>query len=165
MPAVRISSALLLAMVLSANAAAGDTCALLSQPDAAAALGQPVTRMTPAGPERDDDSGGQLSYCTYAGSKAAIVLSVVEFASAADARKQLSANLVKDRLDEEDAKVTEEPGIGEKCFWGVSENGASFTFLKGSRVVSLGLGGAAGTQASGRKDALRRAALSVAGKL
>ncbi|MEO8224742.1 MAG: hypothetical protein ABI661_08030 [Gammaproteobacteria bacterium] len=165
MSTVRNSSAVVLGLFLSANALAADTCALLSRPDAAAVLGQPVTTVIPAGPERDDDSGGQLSYCTYAASKAAIVLSVVEFATAAEARKQLSANLVKERMDEEDAKVTEEPGIGEKSFWGVSEHGASFTFLKGSRVVSLGLGGAAGAQAAGRKDALRRAALSVAGKL
>ena len=152
--------------ILSTNAFPGDLCSIISRTDAASLLEQPVTAVTPSGPQRDEDSGGMLSFCTYLSSNAAVVVSIVEFATAAEARKQLNANLVKERMDADDAEVTEEPGIGEQSFWGISANGASYTFVKGSRVVGIGLGGE-GFAAMGlsRKDALRRAALAVASKL
>jgi hypothetical protein len=153
--------------ILSIRAFAGDSCSLISPTDAASLLGQPITAVTPFGPQPDEDSGGLFSFCRYLSSNAAVVVSVVEFASAAEARKQLNANLVKEHMESEDAKVTEEPGIGEQSFWDISADGASYTFVKGSRIVGIGLGGEgiAADKALSRKDALRRAALAVASKL
>ena len=164
----RISFYLVVAAIgiFSTTAFAGDSCSLISRTDAATLLEKPVTAVTPSGPQRDEDSGGLLSYCTYLSSNAAVVVSVIEFASAAEARKQLNANLVKERMDADDAEVTEEPGIGEQSFWGISSNGASYTFFKGNHVVGIGLGGEGVVDKwLSRKDALRRVALDVAAKL
>jgi hypothetical protein len=151
--------------VVSTNAFAEDPCGLLDRSDVASLLGQPVIAAVSAGPEQDEDSGGRLSYCTYRASTDAMVVSVVEFASAAEARKQLSANLVEERMDADDAKVSEEPGIGERCFWGSSSNGVSITFVKGTRVAGIAMGGEGVANPLSRKAALRDAALAVASKL
>ncbi|TCV82911.1 hypothetical protein [Sulfurirhabdus autotrophica] len=150
-------------MLAVSTASAADRCALLSKSDTAALLGQPVAAVVPAGPQRDEDSSGQLTYCTYRGASLALVLSVVEFNAEAEARKQLSVNLVRDRMDAADAKVTEEPGLGDKAFFGTSANGVMYTFLKKNKVVGIALGGAKASAAS--KVPLRAAALSIAAKL
>ena len=165
MPRNLIPAFALVAGALALEVHAADVCALLSAADAARLLGRPVSAVTPAGPQRDDDSGGKLSYCTYRSSDAAFVVSVVEFSSPEQARKQLDANLVKDRMAADGAQVSEEAGVGEKAFWGASEKGASLIFLKKNSVVGLGLGGAGVTQPASRKQALRDAASGVAAKL
>ena len=146
------------------TATAADPCSLLSQSDATTLLAQPVTQVTPAGPQRDEDSGSQLSYCTYRATATAVIVSVVEFSSAAEAQKQLTKNLVQERMDAEDAKISEEPGLGEKSFYAVSTEGAMFVFLKKNKVVGVAIGGKPG-QAAASKDALRRAAQAVVSKV
>lgn len=145
---------------------AGDVCVLLSRADAAGLLGQPVVAVSPAGPAPDEDSGGRLSYCTWRAAGAAAVLSIVEFGSAAEAAKQLNEHWVTSRMDADDGKVAAEGGIGDKAYWAVSSEAASYTFLKGARVVQIGVGGAADAQRpKERKDALRTLAQSLAKKL
>ena len=104
-----------------------------------------------------------MSYCTYRATATAVIVSVVEFSSAAEAQKQLTKNLVQERMRAEDAKISEEPGVGEKSFYGVSTRGAMFVFLKKNKVVGVGIGGKPG-QALASKEALRSAAQAVASK-
>jgi hypothetical protein len=146
-------------------ARAADPCALLSRSDAAALLGAPVAGVTPAGPERDEESGGQLTFCTWRAANAALVVSIVEFATPADARKQLNANLVQDQKEGQDAKLVEEPGIGERSFWGETPKSAMMTFLKNNKVAGIAIGGAVSGPPAGRKAALRKAALGIAATL
>ena len=146
-------------------ARAADPCALLSRADAAAVLGESVAGVTPAGPERDEESGGQLTFCTWRAANAALVVSVVEFPSPADARKQLNANLVQDQKDGKDTKLVEEPGIGERSFWGETPKSAMMTFLKSNKVAGIAVGGAVRGPLAGRKAALRKAALAIAESL
>jgi hypothetical protein len=161
-----IAPAIIWLIVLTSPCAhAADACSLLGRAEAATLLGQPVTSMDPAGPQRDEDSGGQLTFCTYRAGNAAVVVSVVEYSSAADAKKQLNANLVKERMDSDEAKVSEEPGIGEKSYWGASANGASYVFLKKSKVAGIAVGGSGAAKLAVSKEALRSAALAVAAKL
>jgi len=101
-------------------ASAADTCALISRADVSTLLGQPALAGAATGPAKDEDSSGQLSYCTYRAGTAALIVSVVEFSSAAEAKKTLTLNLVKGRMNEDAAKVTEEPGIGERSFYALS---------------------------------------------
>jgi hypothetical protein len=146
------------------TAVAADACSLLSQADATALLSQPVTQVTPAGPERDEDSGGQLTYCTYRTATATVIVSVVEFTSSAESRKQLTKNLVQERMTAEDAKVSEEPGVGERSFYGVSASGAMYVFLKKNKVVGVAIGGKPG-KAPASKESLRRVTQAVESKL
>jgi len=139
---------------------AADVCALLSRDDAAGLSGQPLVAVTPAGPVPDEDSGGHLSYCTYRATGAAVVLSIVEFASTAQAAKQLNERWVAECMDADDARVAAEGGIGDKACWAESSEAAPFTFLKGARVVQIGIG-----ETEGRKEALRALALALSKKL
>ena len=163
----RLSFASVLALLstLASTTFAADACSLLSQKDAAALLGQPVAQVTPAGPQRDEDSGGQLIYCTYRAAASAVIVSVVEFSSGTEARKQLTKNLVQERMDAEDAKVTEEPGLGERSFYGVSTKGAMYVFLKKSKVVGVAIGGDKPGKAAASKESLRITAQAVASKI
>jgi hypothetical protein len=147
------------------SAHAIDICALASPADAATVLSQPVVGTSASKPERDEDSGGQISYCTYRAGQAGLIISVVEFATPAEARKQATAKLVEARADAADAKVIEETGIGERTFWALSSEGASYTFLKGALVVGLGAGGPGLGQPARRKNALRTLASDIAKKL
>jgi hypothetical protein len=145
-------------------AAAADVCSLLTQAEAAAVTGQPIVEATPAGPQRDDDSGGTLNYCTWRAAASAVVVSVIEFASADEARKQFGRSLAQARTDAQGASAKEEPGLGEQSFYGASAKGATFLFLQGSKVVGVGVGGAAAGQGAALKEALRAAAKAVASK-
>ncbi|WP_164159383.1 hypothetical protein, partial [Stenotrophomonas maltophilia] len=73
-------------------------------------------------------------------SKAGLVLTVVEFASPAAARKVATAEFAKSTSD--NAQITIESGIGERTFWVQSARGGGYMFLKGSRVVQVSAGGA-----------------------
>jgi len=146
-------------------ARAADTCALVSGADASALLGQPAGSGAATPPARDEDSSGQLSYCMYRAATSALIVSVVEFATPAEARKSLTLNLVKSRMDEEGTKVSEEPGIGERSFYAASAEGSMYVFLKGNKVVGLAVGGAGAPKAAVVKGALKASAIAVAAKL
>lgn len=158
-----IGVAALLMAALAPAAFAADVCSLLSQNDAAAVLGQPVVQVTPAGPQRDEDSGGMLSTCTYRGASSAVVVSVVEFTSDVEARKQVTSNLVQERLEAEADQVSKERGPGEKAYYGFSAKGSMFVFLKKNKVVGVGIAGAQQNR-SVTKEALRSIAQLVAYK-
>ena len=159
-----VLSAPLLILVSSATLAA-DPCALVTRTEASALLGQPSAPGAKSGPARDEDSSGQLSYCTYKAGTAALIVSLVEFSSPAEAKKALTANLVKRRIGEDDAKVTEEAGIAERAFYAVTAEGSMYVFIKGSTVVGLGIGGPGSPKAATVKGALKANSIAVAAKL
>lgn len=157
-----------LAAVHVANASAADPCSLLSAGDASALLGQSSVKGYPAGPEKDEDSPGQMSSCTYRSSVApasALMVSVVEFRSDAEARKYLTKNLIQSRMDDDGAKVTEEGGIAERSFYGATARGAMYVFLKKNKVVGVGLGGSPPAKSAVPKEALLKTAQAVASKV
>ena len=146
-------------------ASAADTCALISRTDVSTLLGQPALAGAATGPSKDEDSSGELSYCTYRAGTAAFILSVVDFSSPAEARKTLTLNLVKGRMNEDGAKVTEEPGIGERSFYALSAEGSMYVFLKGNKVVGLAVGGPGAPKAAAVKALLKANSIAVATKL
>jgi len=147
------------------TAMAADPCSLMSSADASALLSQSAGAGQAAGPARDEDSSGQISFCTYRAGNTALILSVVEYSSPAEAKKALTLNLVKRRMDEDDAKVSEESGIGEKTFYAVSGEGSMYVFLKGNKVVGLAVGGPGSPKPAAVKDALKSRGMAVAAKL
>ena len=141
-----------------------DPCGLVSSADASALLGQSVGAGKAAGPARDEDSSGQISYCAYRAGSAGLILSLVEYSSPAEAKKALTLNLVKRRMDEDDAKVSEEMGVGERTFYAVSGEGSMYVFLKGNKVVGLALGGPGSPKPAAVKEALKARAMAVAAR-
>lgn len=163
MRAVVVTIAIVLQAPASPVLAAANACSLLMGAEVAAILGQPV-QGTPTGPERDEDSGGQLTYCFYRAPNPSMFVSIVEFDSPAEARKQLTKHLVEQRMDEEKVTVTEESGIGDKAFFGLSSRGAMYVFQKQGRIIGIGIGGESLANPGAWKERLRSAALAAAGK-
>ena len=147
------------------TAMAVDPCDLVSSADASTLLRQSVGPGKAAGPARDEDSSGQISYCTYRAGNAGLILSVVEYSSSAEAKKALTLNLVKRRMDEDDAKVSEESGIGERTFYAVSGEGSMYVILKGNRVAGLAVGGPGSPKPAAVKEALKTRIMAVAARL
>jgi hypothetical protein len=94
-----------------------------------------------------------------------LIVSLVEFSSPAEAKKAMTSNLVKKRMDGDDAKVTEEPGIGERSFYGVSDQGSMYVFLKGNKVAAVGVGGMNAPKTAAFKASLKASAMAIAAKL
>jgi len=133
--------------------------------DAAKLLGQPVAGPLVLGPEKDDDAPAQATHWTYRGATAAVVVSRLDFASPTEARKCATIAFLKKQHDDDDAKIAEEPGVGERAFWVTTGEGCAVTFLQGSHIGSVALGGAGLGPPAKRKAALKAAAVVLAGKL
>lgn len=148
-----------------APAGAVDPATLVSQAEATAVMGQPVVA-TPGGPAaKDDDTGGMLAYCTFRAGPTALIVSVVSFSSATEAKAKTTKQLAAARLDGDDAKIVEESGLGDRAFWATTANGAEYVVLKGSRVLGLALGGKPAKPPASYRDALRALAKSALEKL
>jgi hypothetical protein len=158
------SVALALALITSA-APVANPCDLLDRAAVSALVGPPVTDGTPSGPEPDEDSGGTLSYCTYRGGSAALIVSQVTFANAAAARKATTKELVAGRLEDEVTTLTEESGVGDKAFWACTGAAAEYVVLKGASVLGLALGERLPKPPVSYHAALRAAAASASAKL
>ena len=154
----------LLALVASSTEKAGP-CELMDRATVIALLGLTSTAGTPAGPERDEDSGGTVRYCTFRAGSAALILSQVTFSSAAEAGKATTKELVSSRMEGDGAKITEEPGLGDRAYWAYTTEGAEFVVLKGSVVLGVGLGGQLANPPVSYRKALRAATAAALLKL
>jgi hypothetical protein len=157
----------LVALVLTARAAlaAADPCSFFTVADASALLKQPVVAANTIGPEKDEDSTGIVSTCFYRTANGAAMFTIVEFGSAAEAQKQMTAAYVNKQMGVDDAKTVPEPGVGERAYWSVSSGGAAITFLNGRHVVQIGVGGEGIKQPAAFKSALKAVAVTLAGKI
>ena len=140
-------------------------CDLLDRATVSSILGKPVTDVTAAGPERDADIGGTLSFCTYRAGAAALIVSQITFASAAAARNATTKELVEGRMEDEVTEFKEVTGVGNRAFWAYTETGAEFVVLKGATVLGVSLGGSLPKPPASYEAALRAAASAAAAKL
>ena len=125
----------------------------------------PITATLPAPARRDAETGGMLSYCTYEGGRAGLVVSVVRFGSAAEARRATTRRLVARRLDEQSTTVEEVPGLGDKAWWAYTAEGAEWVVLQDTTLLGVALGGQPGRPPSALKSVLRDATVAAMGKL
>ena len=140
-------------------------CDLLDRATVSSILGKPVTDVTAAGPERDPEVGGTLTFCTYRAGSAALIVSQITFASAAAARKATTKDLVDERMEDEVAEFKEVTGVGDRAFWAYTETGAEFVVLKGATVLGVSIGGSLPKPPASYEAALRTAASAAAAKL
>jgi len=158
-----VLAAVVLALGLGAAAGGADPCSIVGRNDVAAVLGGPVLAATPSGPMRDAASGGRIAMCTYDSAGGAVVVSVTTFATADLAGRAATRAYVAGRLDGSDVAVSDEGGIGDRAFFGVSSAGARWVVLRGTELVEVAAGGAAirpAASAKGRLRGLVAAALS-----
>lgn len=141
-----------------------DVAELLSKADAARLLGQPVISVKVIGPEKDDDAPAEGTHWIYQAGDGSLVVTRMTFASAAEAQKFTSPDFIKKQMDESEAKISVEAGVGEKSFWVVSAEAAGWTFLKGKHIGSIAFGGKKGGAPVAQKAALKSAAQTIAEK-
>lgn len=158
-----ISLALPFVAALVLGAPPAGPCDLVDKAKITALLGQPATG-EPSGPEKDEDTGGMMSYCSYRAGQLMVIVSNVVFANAAAARKATTQELVKARLDDETAKVTAEQGVADAGYWAESAKGRMYVVLKGARVVGVMIGGESPKPAATYHDALKDAAVTAASR-
>ena len=139
-------------------------CDLLDRTAATQLLGQPVTSLTPSGPEPDEDTGGTRTVCVYQAGMRMLILTRVAFPTAAAARAAMTAELVGERLAEDGVTVKEESGLGDKAYWAQSANAAEYIVLKGPTALGIALGATPQEQQSFHAS-LRSAAKAVTEKL
>lgn len=143
-----------------------DPCALLTRAEAAGLLGVAVTAVTPEGPAPDPDTGAEESTCTYGSSHRILVVSLLKFASAAEAAKAVSKEVLSSSMSGDDSvKVVEDSGLGERAYFASTAAAASYLILRGNTAVGIGLVGEDLTDAASLRPSLRRAAQSVLGRM
>ena len=152
-------------VLLASNPSLAGPCDLLDRAAAGTLAGAPVSPGMPEPPEPDDETNGILSYCMYRAPKASVIVSLVAFPNAGDAKKATTKELVAGRLEGEQKELKEETGLGEKSFWAYTEEGAQYVVLKGANVIAVSMGGGLPKPPASYHDALRAAAASAAGKL
>jgi hypothetical protein len=149
-------------------AAAKDVCSLATTAEVAKVIGAKPEQVSPMlVPPRQDKTGGYVSFCAYstpAPDAPSLVVSILEFRSSAAARQTLTEALIRERMPEESTQVSEEGNLGERSLYGVSNNGATYVFVKKNKVIGVAQGGAAG-KASAGKTALLQLAQAVASRI
>lgn len=144
---------------------ANASCALITSTEAAKVIGaDPENVSSMFVPPKLDKSGGYASFCAYstpAPNAPSLVVSILEFRSSAAAKKMLTESLVHERMPEESTKVSEEGNLGERSFYGASNHGATYVFVKKNKVIGVAQGGAAG-KANAAKQELLKLAQAVA---
>ncbi len=141
---------------------APDACALATQAEVVAALGQAPTTTVP-GNDPNNVFGGITYSCTFPGTDLAVVITLMEFNSPATAKDAMTKQLAMVQGVGTSSPVPES-GLGDQAFWSTVHAGCSFTVLKGSRIFSVLLEGNIGDPAS-HKAALKTLAKSIIAKV
>jgi hypothetical protein len=144
--ASRIALLLLLALqagtVLAAQAAAPNSCGLVTPAAWAAALSRPVTGGTVS---VVNDPAATASSCLYQSGAMFITVQVDQLATAAAAQKEYAEQLANSRdRDQQHSQSTKlETGIGDGAFSSAFTDGTEveFTAVRGSRLLTFGLVG------------------------
>ena len=95
-----------------------DRCTLIAKANIQAFIGEPVANPSKADPDKDDDTGGTITTGTFMGTTKAVFVTVVEFKSAAEATKKITAQFITGKND--GSTVESEPGLGDRAWFGKS---------------------------------------------
>lgn len=140
-------------------------CDLISKAAASALIGEPVIAADPSDPEEDEDTGGKVSHCAFRGKSMMLIVSQITFSDVAAARKAITNESIKARLEGEVTELVEESGLGDKSWWSYNSRSAQYLVLKGSSAVSVMMGGKPGEDPKMLRAKLRAAVASAAGAL
>jgi len=140
-----------------------DICALITQPEAEAVLGQPVTSINP-GVDQDEVTGGTLYFCNYLGTGLTVVITLVDAGSVVDAKQIMEQQLATMLTDDASTTGSQEDGLGDQAYWTTTEHAAQYTAVKDNYIFSVVLGGNIGDP-EGHRAALLILAKSMASRL
>jgi len=128
-----------------------DPCAFFTTADAEPVVGTALIDITP-GNDIDEVTGGPMDYCTYKGDDVALVVSFVKSNAAKDSQDWQDQLPNMAQATDSEATVTETPGLGDRSFWGVTENSAGWFVAKYPYVFALVVGGNIGYSEDYRED-------------
>jgi len=117
-----------------------DPCTVFTNAQVEPIVGTALITTTP-GTDTDEITGGPLVFCTYQGDDVALVLSIAKSQAAQDSQvwqNQLAAMTVP---SEPGASIKEGAGLGEKAYWIVNEDSASWFVASYPYVFGLAVGG------------------------
>jgi hypothetical protein len=160
--AISVLFLLLGSRVLLAQAAAPNSCSLVTPAAWSAVLSRPVTG---GAMSVHDNPASTASSCMYQAGAMFITLQVDQLATAAAAQKEYAEQLDNSRIRDgrESQRTTVESGIGDGAFSSARTDGSEveFTAVRGSRIVTFGLvGGGAATVPHDRLRGLMQSALN-----
>ncbi len=139
-----------------------DVCSLITAAETEAVMGQTVGSINPYS-EVDSDYGETVFSCYYIGNDLTVIVSIVDFGSSQTASTMLQQRLVKEQANNTNGTISEESGLGEKTYWTINENTGIYSFLKGSKIIVVGIVGNTG-DATSYKASLLTLAKNVASK-
>ena len=137
-------------------------CASVDKAQVGALLGGPTPAPIETGPAKDADAGGITTMCLFMQGKKGVMTMRIEFPSPQEAAKKVTLEYLKNQQGDE-TKYVEEKGVGDRAFWAVSDEGASYVVLKGAKLYSVALGGLDGKLAAAQKPAIAKLTLSLVG--
>jgi hypothetical protein len=140
-----------------------DICALITQQEAEAVLGQSVTSINPL-VTPDDATGGTLYTCIYLGSDLAVTIGLEDQGTAVDAGQAMDQQLANMVAEDPSTTPIQANGLGDRAYWSTAEHAAAFTAMKGQYIFTVLLGGNIGDPES-HKDALLTLAIAMASRL
>ena len=138
-----------------------DACALVTQAEAEAVLGQPVVSVTPGTDSTQYSS--TLYFCTFLDHELALVVSEVDLGSpeaAVQALQTSQSQMISDDPGTVSTALTNGPG--DQAYWTTNEHAAQVTVLIGNVVFSVVVGGDVGDPSAFQAGLLALAA-SVSG--
>ena len=128
-----------------------DVCAFFTAADAEPIVGTALIEIT-RGSDIDEVTGGPLDYCNYKGDDVALVVSFVKSNAAKDSQAWQDQLPNMAQATDSDATVTETSDLGERSYWGVTEQSAGWFVAKFPYVFALVVGGNIGYSEDYRDD-------------
>jgi hypothetical protein len=157
-----LAAAVVTSFVVPSQRAVPDPCRLVTAAQVTSALGSAPSGETPMGPSVDEETGATVSVCVSTVGKVKLSIAVAQFATPDAAEKALTTMADQEAEDGETAKMTEQPGLGQRAIWGATPAGAIWVALKGRYLLNLTLAGELDDGARYREPLKRLATLALA---
>lgn len=152
------------AIVVAALTGAPDPCGLLTAADITAALGAAPSDAKAVGPIVDEDLKGMSWTCEQQVGKRFLLITVIEFATAAAAVQGWTAMMKQSDGVAEAFKLQAASGLGDQAASGAGDEGAMWVARKGKYILNV-LSGGDVTPSARLLEPLKRLAGLALGKL
>lgn len=118
-------------------------CMLVSVAEATAILGTPVSAGKPTAEVKDEDTSGMVTFCMMMAGQKGVMVALVRYKSNADALKEVNKGMVQKSVansddDADPVTIVEEPGIGERGFFGSNKVSATLLIVRGQYALAVG---------------------------
>lgn len=164
----KLLALLLLATAQAANAGdARAACDLVDPPTASQLLGAPIVKHTP-NRQFQTINNLEISDCLYWGPDRQLLrVTLVEYKSAADARKEFLAGNSASTVVGDDHSLSAESGLGDQARWFrfISEKRAGFSITSGRRGIVIDIRSSDANIAANLRERTKRVLVSALVKL